>query len=120
MAREWRREREKRPSEVCRRVGTEGVMAREEREAKVGREVMRANMTAASLPKKSSNYLHIICILCLSPYSFANYLQIVSKSQRTFKLFAGRVHVVIICSKNLLGSLLFVQIVQSLQIVLTF
>lgn len=47
MAREWRREREKRPSGVCRRVGMEEVMAREERVAKVGREVMRANMTAA-------------------------------------------------------------------------
>ena len=47
MAREWRREREKRPLVVCRRVGMEEVMAREERVAKVGREVMRANMTAA-------------------------------------------------------------------------
>ena len=47
VAREWRREREKRPSGVCRRVGTEEVMAREERVATVRREVMRLNTTAA-------------------------------------------------------------------------
>ena len=47
MAREWRREREKEPSGVCRRVGMEELMAWEERVATVGREVMRSNMTAA-------------------------------------------------------------------------